>query len=204
MNDCGLGQHSEVGYGVWEYASTDILPEAIVIEFYNSGLACGPVTDLYIHLCADITDVAGKCKILLNDLIECDSIDFGSYIDYALSEYLKNKPELADDQDKIIENWTQFQTERLVKLRDESKNIIDLKTLRKLKEIVEDYHLCDEVKCIIMEDWVKNSQEFLLSCLIKYDEKGNEILPSQKELIFKRNKKLIAKAINYYNIESKQ
>jgi hypothetical protein len=203
MKKLEMGEHSEDVAGVWVYAPSDILSRAIVLELDYSGLACGPVDDMYIHLSANIMDVANKCGVILNDHLNCGFIEFGDYKEYALAEFLNNEQEI-NDQHEIIENWTQHQTERFENLIEESKKTIELKTLLKLKDIVEDYRFCDIVRFFIMKDWVKDNQDFLLSNLIEYDEDGNEILPSQKELTLKRDKKLIAKAINYYNIESKQ
>ena len=40
--------------------------------------------------------------------------------------------------------------------------------------------------------------------LVEYDKEGNEIRPTVKKLVLNRDEKLIAKAINHFNIESKQ
>jgi len=193
-------------YGIFLYTKIDVERDPIVLEFFDSGMACGPIENSWVYLCKNIKDVAKTCSIVLTDLIECDFIDKETYVSNIICEYYEENDIQYDNssEDSILDIWKKDLSKRLTNIDKESGKTLCKESFRKIGDVVSDYGFYGriEIPCLL-STWVKKkaNHDWLINCLAEYDDDGEEKKNNIKKLNWPKDAALIAKAINKINVK---
>lgn len=180
-------------YGIFIYDTKDVLADPIVLEYTNTGLACGPLSRSYIYLCKNLPEIAKTCQFVIEDLIKCDFYEEESYLQGI---------EMTDAKGRVIANpslddWTSYQTNRIMEIQANCKGILNDKVFRKLHDVISDYYLYESLEKVSnLSKWIadKTNNEWLGRTLNDSDSEK-----TVKKLTFPKDAGAIAKAINKVN-----